>query len=397
MRILIPLFSPPTGTWGGMTRVIAVSEAAQAAGHEIAFCANGSLAQTLRERGYQVFETPASTLFGLPPALSARMEKRSQSITIPVPPGKEVGNFWFVLGLSGLANPGYLQKLVDAELAAVAQFKPDRLFTDADPGAYLTAAITQIPVAGNFASIMQKGKGSRAYRRMENAANRVSKTHGRPAMALDSLYFGPQVLKIIPSIPELDDTPADQADALYVGSLLGAIQPAKATVAFDSRRRYVFAYLGTGSLSLEAARQVLPQVFPATGPLRCIVGAQSITRPFASEGVEFLPYVPAEALLPYCDWTLCHGGQNTIIQSLRTGVPLLIFPGPIFERRYNARKVVEANAGIMGEINQFSRQWFEAAFARHDEASVGAAQLAARIRSYPGAQAVVSALEKWKN
>jgi hypothetical protein len=33
MRILIPLFSPPTGTWGGLTWVLAISEAARASGH----------------------------------------------------------------------------------------------------------------------------------------------------------------------------------------------------------------------------------------------------------------------------------------------------------------------------------------------------------------------------
>jgi hypothetical protein len=33
MRLLIPVFSPATGTWGGLTRVIAVAEAAKQAGH----------------------------------------------------------------------------------------------------------------------------------------------------------------------------------------------------------------------------------------------------------------------------------------------------------------------------------------------------------------------------
>lgn len=33
MRLLIPLFPPPTGTWGGLTRVIAIAKAAGDAGH----------------------------------------------------------------------------------------------------------------------------------------------------------------------------------------------------------------------------------------------------------------------------------------------------------------------------------------------------------------------------
>ena len=41
MRLLIPLFSPGTATYGGVTRAIAIAEAASAAGHQVAFCASG--------------------------------------------------------------------------------------------------------------------------------------------------------------------------------------------------------------------------------------------------------------------------------------------------------------------------------------------------------------------
>jgi UDP:flavonoid glycosyltransferase YjiC (YdhE family) len=394
MRILIPLFSPPTGTWGGLTRVLALSAAAREAGHQVAFCASGTLAQNLLARGYPVYETPALTMFGLPRSISSQIEKRSQSMHIPVRPGKEVGNFWFVLALSGLANTEYLKKLVNAQLQAVAKFKPDRLFTDADPGAYLTAAITDLPAAGNYASIMQKGIGSPPYHWLEKAANSVLAEHGQKNLSLESLYFGKQILKISPSIPALDDTPPDQPDVLFVGSLLGEIQSTQQSSEFDDSRRYVFAYLGTGSLSLETAKKVLPLIFPKSGSLRCLVGAQSITQPLVIEGVEFRPYIPAEAILPHCDWTLCHGGQNTIIQSLRQGVPLLLFPGPIFERRYNARKVIQAGAGYMGEVNQFTPTWFEPAFFQKDLAAKNARILAEQIQNYGGAQAAIAALKK---
>lgn len=86
----------------------------------------------------------------------------------------------------------------------------------------------------------------------------------------------------------------------------------------------MFVYVGTGSISLDRLRDVLPQVFPANGERVCLVGAQSIAQPEQIAGVKFLPYVPAETVLPGADWTLCHGGQNTIIQSLRRGVPLLV-------------------------------------------------------------------------
>src|SRR6266545_2803496 len=115
--------------------------------------------------------------------------------------------------------------------------------------------------------------------------------------------------------------------------------------------------MGTGSVPIQRLRDVLPQVFPGAGDVKCLLGAQSIEREECIGGVEFRPYVAANELLPHCDWTLCHGGQNTIMQSLCYGVPLLTFPGPIFERRFNAQKVQQAGAGLMGEVTDFTVRW----------------------------------------
>ncbi|MEI7768927.1 MAG: hypothetical protein WCI67_03010 [Chloroflexales bacterium] len=112
MKLLIPVFSPATGTWGGLTRVVALAQAAQVAGHQIAFCAAGGLATSLRRQGYQVYATPAPTFLGLSPALSRVIERRSQRTTLPVPPGRDFGSIWLVLVISGMARAGYLRRLV---------------------------------------------------------------------------------------------------------------------------------------------------------------------------------------------------------------------------------------------------------------------------------------------
>ena len=166
------------------------------------------------------------------------------------------------------------------------------------------------------------------------------------------------MLKIIPSIPALEDADSGRPDIRYVGHLLSPIEdPATSSFTPLPGQDYVFVYVGTGSLSLEKLRDVLPQVFPPGSHTRCLVGSQSVRQVHRIAAVEFRPYVPAEAVLPYCRWTLCHAGQNTIIHSLRHGVPLLLFPGPIFERRYNAQKVVAAGAGLMGEVDDFTAAW----------------------------------------
>jgi UDP:flavonoid glycosyltransferase YjiC (YdhE family) len=394
MNLLIPLFSPATGTWGGLTRVIAVAEAARPAGHKVAFCASGPLEASLRSRGYRVYAMPHTTLFGLPAPLSRLLERRSQRVTLPVKPGRAVGSIWMVLLLSGLARPGYLRRLVEAERRAAKDFRAEILFTDLDPGAFLLATVTGLPLASNYASIVTTGRGGLPWQIMRRAIGGALKAYGLNPCDPEELCFSAQILKIIPSIPELDDTDPARPDVRYVGHLLGDIQ-ANTDFMPAPGKRYVFVYVGTGSLSLDRLKDVLPQVFPADGMYECLVGAQSITAAERLGGVEFRPYVPAEAVLAHADWTICHGGQNTIIQSLRAGVPLLIFPGPIFERRFNAQKVQQAGAGRMGELPDFKVDWLRAALQARSDYAPRAAALGEKIRAYGGARAAVEALAQW--
>jgi len=396
MRLLIPVFSPPTGTWGGLTRTIAVAEAATAAGHEVAFCAAGYLEQALQKRGYRVYPTPPTTMFGLPKPISRLIEQRSQHVSPPVKPGTSVGNIWLVLLATGMANARHIRRLVQAEIEAIQDFRADKLFTDLDPGAYLAAAVTGLPLAATYAHIATHGSGTLPWRLARRTIAQVLQSYGKPAMTPDELFFDHSVLKIIPSIPELDDTDSNRADVCYVGQLLGPIRATKTPdFALEQGRRYVFVYTGTGSVSLGTVQKILPQVFAESSDLECIVGGQSIEKPFRIGAVRFYPYVPAGELLPQCDWTICHGGQNTIIQSLTHDVPLLIFPGAIFERRYNAQKIERAGAGRMGEANEFTVEWLRASLERQSEYATGAAALGKRIRSHGGAAAAVEAIEKW--
>lgn len=394
MRLLIPVFSPATGTWGGLTRVLAIAEAAQQAGHGVAFCASGNLYALLQQRGYTVYPVPATNLLGLPAPLSRLLVKRSQRATLPVKPGRDFGNIWFIVFILGMPGAGSLKRLVAAEQRAAQDFGADAIFTDLDPGAYLLAKIAGLPIATAYQSPMANGIGSLPWKLANRTVNRVLSAYHLPHQRVDVLFHGPQVLKIIPSIPELEGVDPRRPDVCYVGQLLGDIQ-ARSGFRPEAGKRYVFAYLGTGAVSLETARAVLPRVFPAGEKTIALLGAHSIPAVERIGAVEFRPYVPAADVLPYCDWTICHGGQNTIIQSLLNGVPLLVFPGPIFERRYNARKVQAAGAGLMGELNEFTPEWIGSALNNQTACAEKASQLSERIRAYGGAPAAVDAMGRW--
>lgn len=394
MKLLIPLFSPATGTWGGLTRVIAIAEAAKQANCEVAFCASGYLETKLKQNGYRVYPIPATTMFGLPAPLSRVIEKRSQTSSLPVKPGRDFGNIWFVLVLSGMARAGYLKQVVEAEKSAAKDFGATAIFTDLDPAAFLLARLTGLPIATTYQAPMAQGVGSLPWKLLNTAVNHVLRDYNLPAQPVESLFHGTDVLKIIPSIPELEGIDSHRNDVCYVGSLIGAIN-SRQNFTPEPGKRYVFVYLGTGSVSLKLAREILPRIFPAGGKQICLVGAQSLEKMERVENVEFHPYIPAEAVLPLCDWTICHGGQNTIIQSLQFGVPLLVFPGPIFERRFNAHKVQENGAGQMGEIPNFTVDWLQRTLAHPENYAHNAKSLGQKLTAYGGAQASIRELEQW--
>ncbi len=218
--------------------------------------------------------------------------------------------------------------------------------------------------------------------------------HGHPPSDPHRLYFSPYVLKIIPSVPQLDGTDPARPDVTCTGPLTADVQPSQPSPGDDHRGRFVYVYVGTGSLPLPRLRRVLPAVFPAGSPVTCLVGAQSLTRTERIGAAEFRPYVPAGDILPAADWTICHGGQNTIIQSLLHSVPLLIFPGPVFERRYNAAKTQAAAAGRSCELSDFTPDRLRALLGQRDRYTAGAATLGEALRASNGPRGAIDALER---
>jgi UDP:flavonoid glycosyltransferase YjiC (YdhE family) len=398
MKILILPFSPPTMTYGTLTRVLAVAHAAHSQGHTVAFCASGALGQRLQDiGGYDCFPTPRLTILGLPVCISHLVEKRASNVAFPAKPGKEVGNIWLVMHMMGMSRYAFLKRLVDAELRAVKEFEPDLLYTEMDAGAFLVSMISGVPLSMTYASVMEKGNGTWPYRKMLGTMNRVLARYDKEAMDNLNFHKGPNILKIIPSIKELEDVPHPDDSQFFAGPMLWPFQtPKDGDYTLDTQKRHVFVYLGTGSISMKKVETVLPKVFPAEGSSHtCLVVSANDNEERRVGNVVYRPFFNANEIIPKCDWVICHGGHNTIMQALSFGVPLIIFPGPIFERRFNAQKVAEAKVGIMGERTDFNPTWLREALDSREKYLETTRALQKSIQKYPGAQGVVQKMCSW--
>ena len=82
-----------------------------------------------------------------------------------------------------------------------------------------------------------------------------------------------------------------------------------------------------------------------------------------------------------------HGGQNSIVDGLLHGVPQMMIPGKVFERKYNADSVAENGAGVVISVENFDpthiREVSEQIF-QSKELSVNAAVLWAKLADAGG-------------
>ena len=70
--------------------------------------------------------------------------------------------------------------------------------------------------------------------------------------------------------------------------------------------------------------------------------------------------VPQLELLPYLDAVICHGGQNTVGETLLHGLPLVVIP-IAYDQSYVAGRVVQAGCGLRLNFNRFKPVHIKAA------------------------------------
>ncbi|WP_329376847.1 glycosyltransferase [Streptomyces sp. NBC_01351] len=353
MRVLFTV--PPLA--GHVNPTVAVGSELAARGHEIAWTG------------------PASALAGLLPARARILPAGEEA------GGREIGGTYAELherwrDLRGVGALRFLweealvplaRAMVPGVTRAVHSFEPDVLVADqqalagplvarrlgvpwatsASTSAELTRPFADFPkvgewVAGQIAGLVAEfgpdGKGS----------GEGSRDGSGEGGGWDPRFS--ERLVLVFSTPELvgqaEEFPSHFA---FVGPAFGA-RPAPPDFPWqrlDPARKRVLVSLGT--LNQEAGgrfyRSVLGAAERLAGEVQLILAAPAALIGDPPGHVLLQERVPQLELLPHLDAVVCHGGHNTVCESLAHGLPLVVAPirddQPIV-----ARQVVEAGAGV---------------------------------------------------
>ncbi|MFI9381936.1 glycosyltransferase [Kutzneria sp. NPDC052558] len=382
MRVLLVV--PPLT--GHVTPLRAVAVSLTAAGHTIAWC--GPQPALSKLTGVSLFPSPHSAPIPVFPAGSSDpfdVEQRPSELR-----GFAALRFLWQSYLIPLAD-----SMAPGVRAAVERFAPDVILTDqqALAGA-LAAKALGVPWA---TSATTPSELTDPLRGLPKVADWVLQLQhdlcDRHGVAPSDLRFSPHLILAF-TTRELSGPPAADLPVRYVG----ATTSAASTVDFDGRlldgRPLVIVTLGTSNA--QAGIRFLSECNDALAAMPAVQGLIVDPTGLLPGGpVLTAERIPQVDLLARTSVLVCHGGHNTVCESLSAGVPMVLAPIRD-DQSAVAQCVVAAGAGV--------RLRFDRALAEHVRQAVdtvlhtpgytaAATRLGHALASAGGAEAAVRLLE----
>ncbi|HVQ92794.1 MAG TPA: glycosyltransferase [Mycobacteriales bacterium] len=246
----------------------------------------------------------------------------------------------------------YARFVLPAVEKAVHTYQPDVLLVDQHaPAGGIVADRHGLPWAALVSSSMELTRPFAALPKVEEwVAAQVEKVWteaGVPAEQRYDLRFSPHLVIALTS-PALTGPVRFPDHYALVGPILADRPPTREFPwdRLDPDRRKVLVCLGT--LQPEHVTAFYPRAAAALAGLpgvQGIIAAGPQMLPDPPANVLVAPWVPMLELLPRVDAVVCHGGMNTVCETLAHGVPLAM--GPLInDQPVTANQVVAAGAGI---------------------------------------------------
>lgn len=117
-------------------------------------------------------------------------------------------------------------------------------------------------------------------------------------------------------------------------------------------RNKIVVYMGNGTISAKKMRKVVTEAF-SKSRYEVYIASSYLDREDMGN-IHIAPRWNFEEILEEAVLFINHGGQNSMADGLIHGVPQIVVPGKIFERKYNASCIEKNNAGALVSSDEFT-------------------------------------------
>ena len=340
MKILLVPMAAMAETSGPSSRCRLLAESFAKAGAEVATCRAEDVNFKLFE-GIRNFFLDVPMPMGLPAPIAKRMFPIAQKTGITA--RKKVDSFDQVLFMTGNLDYGYIKKSVASVRKAINEFHPDIVYSEFNISAMIAARIEGVLLCCTVSYPTQHEYANKPG--LAKGLNRYLGEEGLPRVDSALHLFDLADKSFCPSIPELE--PIKKPDVTFCGTLKVGRE-----YAHSGSRDKIVVYMGNGTVSAGKMKKVITGAF--TGSKYEVYIASSYLEKEDAGNIHIAPRWDFEELLEEAVLFINHGGQNSMADGLIHGVPQIVVPGKVFERKYNAGCIEKNNAGALVTAGEFT-------------------------------------------
>jgi UDP:flavonoid glycosyltransferase YjiC (YdhE family) len=155
------------------------------------------------------------------------------------------------------------------------------------------------------------------------------------------------------SINELENI--NKPNVYYCGTLKRKSEILESS---NATRNKIVIYMGNGTISANDIFKISKEAF---SDYEIYIASASLKE--GDHGnIHVAPRWSFDELLKEAVVFINHGGQNSVVDGLIYGVPQIVIPGKVFERKFNASLVEDHNAGIVVSYKDCSAHALRSAF-----------------------------------
>ena len=345
MKILITPEANTAETAGSIVRTSAVAMAAINNGHEVAFCAGDDI-NYVNIEGIRKYFSDIPSPVGLPKILGRPVYQLYKLSGIQK--RESVNDYEMIFHFIGLSNKTFFKNDVENVRKAIRDFKPDIVFTEHRLSPIVAARLENVKVVTTYSLLIHKSFDSPNYGKYSSGVAKYLEDLDLPCIkSILDLYRWTDA-NFVPSSYDIE--PIDAEKIHYIGPLIdySRIKPR------GESRNNIVVYLGNSGFTPNEIIKTMTKTFADT-KWNVFITSKEMKKS-NNKNITIAPYFDFNELLANAFLFISHGGQNSLMQGLIYGVPMISFPGGVYERRFNSMTMEKLHSGKLLENDDFTSE-----------------------------------------